>query len=224
MQQRPAWRLSRSSPGRRRSTRSALARSGYATGPSPCDAASLQDRARVARSWRTRRVPTTASLSPFGSGMAAELGLVTTVGVGSAATRSISWLHCAALRALVVTSGEGAVRPERAECATVAAAAGFSVVVAGGRAELEMNAVPVRRGGVRVRRAGVAHEADDLVGHEFAGQGQQRADREVRDRFRPLVAGDRDAVDRRDVHFIARVPRGQRSRRPCTDAERSAAR
>jgi hypothetical protein len=50
-------------------------------------------------------------------------------GIGSAPTRAISWFHCAALNALVVTSGEGAVFPERAEWATVAAAAGFSAVV-----------------------------------------------------------------------------------------------
>jgi hypothetical protein len=53
------------------------------------------------------------------------------LGIGSAPTRSISWLHWAALSGLVETEGAGAVRPEWAECATVAAAAGLSAAAAG---------------------------------------------------------------------------------------------
>jgi hypothetical protein len=71
----------------------------------------------------------------FGSGIAAEVGLLGTLGTGSAPTRSISWAHWEALMALVVTSGAGAVRPAPAECAAVAAAAGLipGVAAAGGR-------------------------------------------------------------------------------------------
>ena len=68
----------------------------------------------------------------FGSGIAAELGLLAIVGIGSAATRTISCVHWAELRALVVTTGDGAVRPVRAECACVAVAAAVSAGVAAG--------------------------------------------------------------------------------------------
>src|SRR5205807_9077558 len=51
----------------------------------------------------------------------------------------------------------------------------------------------------RVALALVAHQRDDLVGPEGALEGEQAADRDVRDRARVLVALDRDVVDLREV-------------------------
>ena len=125
-------------------------------------------RRRAASGLSSRRRPDpSARYGRFGSGTAAELGLVAIVGVGSAATRSISWFHCAALRALVVTSGEGAVRPVRAECAAVAVAAGLSAsVAAGGRNSRWMWFQSAAEACV-LGDARVAHQADDLVRHEL---------------------------------------------------------
>ena len=49
------------------------------------------------------------------------------------------------------------------------------------------------------------HQADDSRGHEFGGEREQRADREVGDRPGALVARQRDAVDRRDLDRVAAV-------------------
>src|SRR6185312_6834014 len=73
------------------------------------------------------------------------------------------------------------------------------------RLEDQLDLVPVRRLRAGPQRGGVVHQADDFVRDEFGGQGQQRADRQVRDRARALVMGERDAVDRRDVDGVAAV-------------------
>ena len=106
--ERRAGAARRSRAGRRRLTRGAAGQNVEQPGPPPA-------------------VPATGGYGRFAvgagdpdlSGIACELGLVRTVGVGSAATRVISWFHCAALSALVVTTGAGAVGPSCAECAAV---------------------------------------------------------------------------------------------------------
>ena len=98
------------------------------------------------------------------SGIAAELGLLATFGVGSAAMREISRSHCAALSWPTSATGAGAVLPAAAACAAATFAVNFGSPRARRGREHDLDVVAVIRTRERARRARVPHQADDLGG------------------------------------------------------------
>jgi len=79
-----------------------------------------------------------AGYPPAASVIAAELGVVETLGTGSAPTRAISCSHWAALNSLAMLSGEGALCPVGAEWAAFAAVAALALLGAGGSNTISM--------------------------------------------------------------------------------------
>ncbi len=112
------------------------------------------------------------------------LGLTRTVGFWIAPRRPISRFHWPGLQ-------HGAERAAGADVLAVA------------RSETDVDVVIVVAHRERVVRARVLHERDDLVRLHRALQLEDLAHRDVRDRALALVADDRRAVHRGDVHGAA---------------------
>ena len=71
-------------------------------------------------------------------------------------------------------------------------------------AQLDLDVGGVVRRGKGARRARILHQADDPLRRELWLDREQRANRDIGDRPRPLMTGDRYTVDGGDVDRIRR--------------------